>query len=209
MDFLNENQEEHYPSSAKYTDYVAFRNLEILIQHHDYAAINFLLSSLPEFCVMEISGYNNIRMCMMHMITPYESEPNNQNDEFSGQDNFSSNNTGNTKTSKSTRSMINIREMRNKETKNYFEMHGDGKDFNKLGHKLTVFVKVSFGDDLHFVMDPNGCDIFTKLQIEDEAGKEVFEDIMNKLNFTISSFIIIFFIYIYIIDFFSIEIYCM
>lgn len=148
-------------------------------------------------------------MCMMHMITPYESEPNNQNDEFSGQDNFSSNNTGNTKTSKSTRSMINIREMRNKETKNYFEMHGDGKDFNKLGHKLTVFVKVSFGDDLHFVMDPNGCDIFTKLQIEDEAGKEVFEDIMNKLNFTISSFIIIFFIYIYIIDFFSIEIYCM
>lgn len=147
------------------------------MQQHNYAAVNLLLSNLAEFCVMEICGYNNIRMCMMNMITPYE---NNQNDDFNSQNNLSLNNSANTRTSKSSKNTININDLKNRDSRNLFEAPSDEKDDNKLAHKLTIFVKISFGDNLHFVMDPNGCDIFTKLQIEDDTGREYIEDISNK-----------------------------
>lgn len=120
-------------------------------------------------------------MCFMSMLSSYEEDPNYQNGESSDQEYKNFNTASDSKTSRSSKTVINLQELRRHNIQNYFEVLGDRGDGPQISQKLLVFVKVTFGDNLHFIMDENGCDIFTKLQIDDDAGCEIWEDAMNKL----------------------------
>lgn len=112
----------------------------------------------------------------MNMITPYEDE---QNEESSEHEN-SNLNSANSKTSKSSKNIKNIKNIRNQNVQSYTEMLADKDEEFHPSQKLTTFIKISFGDHLHFVVDPVGCDIFTKLKIDESAADEFWEDFEDR-----------------------------